>query len=260
MSRLSDIKRFYDLLELLASRSGGARTTDTLSNYRDWPTRGVYFFFEPSESRRNSGNGNRVVRVGTHAVTASSKSTLRQRLGQHRGNISGGGNHRGSIFRLLVGQALLKNGAVAPCNSWGIKSEKGKASETLQISREALDAAEAPVELAVSDYMATMPFLWLKVDDQPARDSLRGVIEQNTIALLSNYERAAIDPPSAGWLGHNSNRNLVRESGLWNQQHVTETYDSDYLDILETLINSATLVTGVGKCLSGHPRRKRLLL
>jgi len=65
MSRLSDLARFYDLLEVLASRLGGPRTTDKLSNFRDWPTRGVYFFFEPAELRSHSGTGLRVVRVGT---------------------------------------------------------------------------------------------------------------------------------------------------------------------------------------------------
>ncbi len=245
MSRLADIVRFYELLDLLALRSGGPRTTNELNNYHDWPTRGVYFFFEPSEARRDSGAGMRVVRVGTHAVTAGSKSTLRQRLGQHRGSMSGGGNHRGSIFRHLIGQALLASGGLPPCNSWGVKNDKRKATEALQINRETLDTAEGPVELAVSKHIAAMPFLWLGIDDEPSRDSLRSVVEQNAIALLSNHERSEIDPPSGDWLGHYSNRNLVRESGLWNQQHVTESHDPDYLDMLESLV-----VNG------GHEREK----
>lgn len=238
MSRQSDINRFYELLSLLASKLGGARTTNKLGNYRDWPARGVYFFMEPSELRSDSGAGLRAVRVGTHAVTAGSKSTLRQRLGQHRGNISGGGNHRGSIFRLLVGQALLERGDFSQCVSWGIKNDKRKATEALEITRKTLDVSEAPVEQAVSSHLSTMPFIWLKVDDEPSRASLRGVVEQNTIALLSNYDKTAIDPPSNNWLGHNSNRNLVRGSGLWNQRHVTESYDPAYLDVLESLIVS----------------------
>ena len=30
---------------------------------------------------------------------------------------------------------------------------------------------------------------------------MRGYIERNAIALLSNYGKPAIDPPSPGWLG-----------------------------------------------------------
>ena len=194
------------------------------------PIVALYLFFEPSEVRQESGSGPRIVRVGTHALGTGSRSTLRQRLGQHRGQASGGGNHRGSIFRLLVGQALLARGDVAQCVSWGVKGDAGKASLALNISRDALAAAEAPVEMAVTNYLGTMPFLWLDIDDEPGPDSLRGVIERNAIALLSNHERPAVDPPSPGWLGHFSDRPLVRGSGLWNQRHVEEKHDPMFLE------------------------------
>jgi hypothetical protein len=100
MSRLADLTRFYDLVGLLEQRLGGMRTLTTFESSRDWPHRGVYLFFEPSEARQESRKGLRVVRIGTHALTAGSRSTLRQRLRQHRGHASRGGNHRGSIFRL----------------------------------------------------------------------------------------------------------------------------------------------------------------
>ena len=183
-----------------------------------------------------SGTGPRIVRVGTHALSTGSRSTLRQRLGQHRGLTSGGGNHRGSIFRLLIGQALLARGDVAQCASWGVKGNAGKASLALNISRDALAVAEAPVELAVTNYIGTMPFLWLDIDDQPGPNSLRAVIERNTIALLSNHERPAADPPSPGWLGHFSDRLLVRSSGLWNQRHVEEAHDPMFLDVFKKMI------------------------
>ena len=35
-----------------------------------WPARGVYFFREAGESRSDTGEGLRVVRVGTHALKA----------------------------------------------------------------------------------------------------------------------------------------------------------------------------------------------
>ncbi len=201
MSRLVDIVRFYSLLDGLEQRVGGKRFLADLGCFRDCPKRGVYFFFEPSQVRRQSGEGLRVVRVGTHALTEGSRSTLRQRLGQHRGRVSGGGNHRGSIFRLLVGQALLAQGELAPCSSWGMKGDIAKASAALGSSHEALAAAEEPIEQAVSHHLVKMPFLWINIDDQASAKSLRGLIERNSIALLSNYQRTSFDPPTpAGWV------------------------------------------------------------
>lgn len=241
MSRITDLKRFYALFDELGRRTSGPRTLDALSQFRDWPQRGVYFFFDPNEQRQESGIGPRLVRVGTHALTNGSKSTLRGRLSQHRGKVSGGGNHRGSIFRSLVGQALLQCGALSACPSWGVKGAKGKAADELGISRAALTADEDPVELAVSAYLTKLPFLWLDIDDEPSSASLRGLVEQNSIALLSNYERPALDPPSPSWLGLHSNRPLVRKSGLWNQNHVTEVHDPKFLDVLEKLIQQTTV-------------------
>ena len=236
MSRLTDLGHFYALLGQLTQRVGGVRTLASFGSFRDWPHRGVYLFFEHSEVRRDSGEGLRVVRVGTHALSAGSRSTLRQRLGQHRGVASGGGNHRGSIFRLLIGQALLAQGGLAHCNSWGVKGDTSKASAALSMSREALVIAEAPVEQAVTHYIAAMPFLWLDIDDDPGPDSLRRTIERNAIALLSNHGRTPLDSPSPRWLGHSSDRSLVRDSGLWNQRHVDETHDPVFLEVLEAII------------------------
>ena len=185
MGRLDDIVRFYALLDRLRRSLGGSRTLANIGSYRDWPKRGIYLFFEPGEVRSDSGNGPRVIRLGTHALGKGSRSTLRQRLGQHRGRTSGGGNHRGSIFRLLIGQALLARGELVPCKSWGVKSDAAKASLALDVDREALAMAEAPVEQGVTHYISTMPFLWLDIDDEPGLDSLRGVIERNAIVRPS---------------------------------------------------------------------------
>jgi hypothetical protein len=237
MSRLADLTRFYVLVDRLSARLGGLHTLANMRSVRNWPPRGVYFFFEAGEDRRESGDGPRVVRVGTHALTDGSRATLRQRLAQHRGQDSGGGNHRGSIFRLLVGQALLTRGDQPSCKSWGVKGDVAKASATLSADRAALVAAEAPVECAVSSYITAMPCLLLEVDDKPGPRSLRGTIERNAIALLSNYRRAPLDPASPIWLGQFSDRPLVSESGLWNQRHTEDTHDASVLASFERMID-----------------------
>ena len=218
--------QFYDLLARLERNLGGACRLSECSGKMGWPQRGVYFFREAGEIRTDTGDGPRVVRVGTHALKADAKTSLWNRLSQHRGTVkSGGGNHRGSIFRLIAGAALMERDGLT-CSSWG----KGNNAP------QAVKRDEHPLERTVSIVIGDMPFLWLAVNDEPGPDSLRGYIERNAIALLSNYGREAVDPPSPGWLGRHSDRERVRQSGLWNNNHVEDDYASAFLDTLQQLI------------------------
>ncbi|MBK0399062.1 hypothetical protein H0I76_07665 [Limibaculum sp. M0105] len=228
--RLEDLRRFYALMDELERRVGGKRILAECHGRLSWPERGVYFFFEEGEDRSGSGRGPRVVRVGTHALKAGSGTTLWKRLSQHRGQArSGGGNHRGSIFRLIVGTALMaRDGHVSP--NWDNRHSSA--------SRE-VRGAELTMERAVSVVIGAMPFLWLPVEDDAGPQSGRGIIERGSIALLSDWGKEPIDPPSDRWLGHHCNRPRVRGSGLWNSNHVDESYEVSYLDALERYIQNA---------------------
>lgn len=238
MSRLADQERFYRTLQRLEQWIGAARKLGDPMSFTDLPDRGVYFFFEPGETRSDTGRGPRVVRIGTHALKAGGRATLRQRLRSHRGTRSGSGNHRGSIFRSLVGQALLARDANTGCVSWGEKGNLSKAAVSLGQSRDVLARAEAPVEALVTRHLGRTTFLWIEINDHPGPESLRGFIERNAIALLSNYHRPVIDPPSSQWLGRFSDRDLVSNSGLWNQRHIAEAHDPGFLDTFDALVNS----------------------
>jgi hypothetical protein len=132
----------------------------------------------------------------------------------------------------------MASGVIEPCASWGLKGDAGKASAALKINQADLAVAEAPVERSVTNYISAMPLLWIDIDDEPGPASARGLIERNSIALLSNHERALLDPSSRNWLGHSSDRDLVRRSGLWNQRHVGETHDPKFLDVLEGMVQA----------------------
>jgi hypothetical protein len=228
--RLVQIRTFYSLLSGLEERMGGMRRLSECTGRMLWPRRGVYFFFEDGEERSASGDGPRVVRVGTHALTSGSSTTLWRRLSQHRGSRrSGGGNHRGSVFRLIAGAALLNRDGESAGDSWGRGSKAGAD----------VRARERDHEKRVSAYLGSMRLLWIDIGDDPGRESLRGVVERNSIALLSNFGRTPVDDPSPNWLGHFSDRERVRRSGLWNQNHVEEDHDPAFLNTLQRLIFSA---------------------
>ena len=141
--------------------------------------------------RSESGEGLRVVRIGTHSVkTGGSKTSLWDRLSKHKGSRSGVGNHRGSVFRLLVGRTLINKESIK-CETWESKTTPSPRG------------VEQYVEIRVSETIGRMPFLWLEVDDNDESKgaNLRNYIESNAIALLSIFctNKSKIDD-TIGWM------------------------------------------------------------
>lgn len=225
-----DLTNFYKALARLENAPGqGGRLAD-LSSLKNLPVRGVYFFREPGEL---TSDGNlRVTRVGTHAVSSGSKSTLRARLRAHLGPKSGNGNHRGSIFRLHVGAAIRARDNLA-IPTWGKGSVR---PPELRTDAMALQAEEI-LERRVSDYIGNMTILWVDVSDEPGPSSQRSFIERNAISLLSG-RRAPIEEPSPTWLGRQSPRVEIRESGLWNLNYIDGDYDDGFFDVLNAAIDA----------------------
>lgn len=228
--RLSHIDRFYALLARVAALNAGLNrklSQQTAASVRH--KRGIYFFFEEGEMRMTAPFEPRVVRIGTHAVSEGSKATLWNRLRTHRGGGDGLGNHRGSIFRLHVGESLIRRGALEPIfPTWG----KGQSASPK------IRSAEEEIELAVSEHIGNMQVAWLEVPDASSADSDRSYLERNFIALLAG-PTGPLDLPSGNWLGRWSTREPITSSGLWNVNHVYETFDAASLDIFEQHIEVA---------------------
>lgn len=226
--RLHDLDRFYGLLgRLAAAGSGAARLKECTSTAV--PSQGLYFFWQAGENRMTAPFDGRVVRIGTHAVSEGSKATLWNRLRTHRGGKDGSGNHRGSIFRLHVGQALLrKTEREAGLPTWGVgQSAAAQIRET-----------EEEVELEVSNVIGEMPVLWAGVADRASPDSDRAYLERNLIALVAG-STGPLDLPTTSWLGNWSSREAIPVSGLWNVNYVSDGYDPEVLNIFERYVEVA---------------------
>jgi hypothetical protein len=224
-----DSNHFYSLLSRLDLLPNQGMPLRHLAAKKCLPVRGVYFFREPGEVFQPIG-APRIVRVGTHAISSGSKATLHSRLKAHLGTRSGSGNHRGSIFRLHLGLALL-NKEKRAIPTWG----KGSVVPEEVRSNPAAREEEALLEKKVSDLIGEMSVLWVDVPDEPSSTSERAFIERNAIALLSNH-RDPLAPASQEWLGLFSDREEIRASLLWNLNHVDESYDRAFLLVLEQAV------------------------
>lgn len=211
MNRVEHLQRLYEEIERLRSRRGTFLLSELAG--QELPEKGLYIFIDQSEINRWHQSG-RIVRIGTHAVSAGSRSLLRTRLRNHLGNQDGSGNHRGSIFRLHVGASLMaRNSYEMHADQWG-NSDEANASTR---------ASEAWLEKKVSDYLAKLEVVVVHIDDEASKDSLRAKAERQLIALLTE-NWLPLERPSQNWLGRYSDREAVVRSGIWNVMEVAKTY------------------------------------
>lgn len=205
--REREIDELYeDLAEFSFPRSGPVPLSEC-----DPPTEaGVYLFFEPGELRRNGGP--RIVRVGK-AGYVKLDINLRSRLlrmhlhGTHRDEQYDSQNRLlSSVFRKHVGRALIERDDVR-CPTW-MRSKAPSSTEERH--------AEAELEKCVTKVMEAMSVTWLVVQEPDRRSRIEGEL----IRMLSNYRRQAVDPPSEDWLGRFHDDERIRDSGLWNIEHV----------------------------------------
>lgn len=224
-ARIRDLDRFYGWID--AEREAGRAFPFAALSTRVVPKRGVYIFLDPTELNFR-GIKPRVVRIGTHAVSAGSQASLRGRLRTHLGPTNEIGNHRGSIFRLHVGRAMLEAGlGLASLPTWG---EGQDASPEIK-------ALEQAHEIAVSRYLQRLHVVLLDINDEPSKHSMRARVEMQLIALFSDTMRP-IDLPSSEWLGLKSPVAPIRQSGLWNIRGIGGKYNSSGADSFFSLLEA----------------------
>ena len=218
---VDDVVNLYDCVIRLAEQSGGVRVLRECNGRMYWPRRGVYFFVDFHEQSMVSHGFPRIVRVGTHAVSNGAKSTLWQRLKTHKGTENGYGNHRGSIFRLHVGNAIMNKEGIT-CDTWGIGQNVGPE----------IREKEKFIERLVSEYIGQLGVVVLDINDIPCSTSDRAYIERNSIALLSSLN-ASCNFSTLNWLGNWSVRDEIVHSCLWNIDHISAPYEQDFMRVLK---------------------------
>ena len=215
----SDIARLNHYIKRLWKNQNGGRAIAEASGRMSWPARGVYLVLDADDLVSRFAMP-RIARVGTHAVSTGSQTSMWNRLSTHRGTLAGGGSHRSSIFRLHVGRAWTR---AVPSDLWPSSWAEGQtASRDIRLG-------EAELEAQVSRLIGAMRVLWLDVDDEPGAASERAYIERNLIGLLS---RAGLlwGGDWHGWLGRHAADWRIATSGLWNLNHVYSKPDADFME------------------------------
>lgn len=227
--REDELAKAYKAFEVISRRIGLYHLRDLLDT--ELPKQGVYFFFDAGESTKYSTTIPRLVRIGTHGVSAGSTATLRNRLRTHLGTRAGLGNHRASVFRLHVGRAIIeRDGLHDQFPNWG----KGQSAE------KAITEQEVFLEKAVSEYVGALLVLYTPISDSSGTTSLRALVETQFIALFSE-NMCPLETPSSVWLGRYSDKPTIREIGLWNIRDVGSEYDLKFMPFFEGLSSKTTL-------------------
>jgi hypothetical protein len=227
--RFRDLRKLYGLIDLARQR-GETFLLRELSD-QSLPERGVYIFIDRNE-RNVFGDGYRIVRIGTHGVSRGSKSTLRDRLRNHMGPSQGAGGHRGSVFRLHVGRAMLE----AQPQGWGALPTWGVGQ---QASKDILEG-ELAHERLVTKYLGELEVFILPINDEPSKNSLRAKVETQLIGLMS-ADDIPIECPSTTWLGLHSPMPTIAATGLWNIRDVGRPYGPSKTGSVTDLINSGII-------------------
>lgn len=168
----------------------------------DLPPNGVYLLFERGE---RAHGGDRIVRVGTHR----GQGQLAGRLQEHFVNP----NKDRSIFRKNIGRAVLTRADDSFLESWELdltsRRNKDRYSGTVDADRQADVEAEVSAVIRESFSFVVLP------SSDPAE---RLELERRLIGTVAGCAECR---PSDEWLGQHSPKEKIRNSGLWQEQHLT---------------------------------------
>lgn len=167
------------------------------------PNNGVYIIFEKGETAHSV---DRIVRIGINV----GQGNLHQRLSEHYEIM----NKDRSIFRKNIGLAILNDREDQFIDKWKIDLTT---HASRQENKELVNSEEIlEVEKEVSQIIqGNFSFTVIKVDDRAKRIKLES-------ALISTVAQCKECGPSKEWLGLKSPKKKIRESGLWQEQHMSD--------------------------------------
>ncbi|MCL4417807.1 MAG: hypothetical protein M1371_10250 [Actinobacteria bacterium] len=198
------------------------------------PDNGIYFFYENGEIWGHGGNKPRIVRVGTHK-DGNFKSRIKGHylLNETRMNFNSlvPPPHDTSIFRKNIGRVLLNMAGDEYLKIWDMdfikKTDRIKNAHLRDIDK------EKKIESEVSRILReNFSFRFIIIENQQNRMGSAGLES----CLIGTIASCTYCKPSENWLGKYSPVDKIRESGLWQVQHLRASNITD--EEMEFLIKS----------------------
>ncbi len=182
------------------------------------PNNGIYFFYEDGETWGHGGDRLRIVRIGTHK-----DGNFRSRIGEHfllneakmDFDATKPAPHERSIFRKNIGRVLLARTKDDYIKIWELKFTSKQTRTDFGHKRDI--QKEKKVESEVTRILRlNFSFRFIMVDDQIDRMGTKGLES----ALIGTVAHCKMCRPSSHWLGNDSPKPKIKESGLWLVQHL----------------------------------------
>ncbi|UZQ49969.1 hypothetical protein [Clostridium kluyveri] len=184
------------------------------------PQNGIYVLFEQGEKAHN---GDRIVRIGTH----TGNNQLQSRLKQHFINE----NKDRSIFRKNIGRCILDKRKDEYLKIWelDLTTRQRKTNYLHLIDKD----YQQKIEREVSKYIqSNFSFCVIPLEKKEKRLKFESKLI-STISLCKDCYA------SENWLGLNSTKKKIRESGLWlvNELYKEPLLKSEFAELVKNIKN-----------------------
>jgi hypothetical protein len=182
------------------------------------PKNGIYFFYEKGEIWGHGENQPRIVRIGTHR-----EGNFQSRIAEHflldeakmNLGVTRARPHDRSIFRKNIGRTLLNRQRSPYLAVWEIDFMKRENLQKHGHLREI--ETERRIEAEVTRLLQeNFSFRFVVLEGQSVRMGSEG-LEARLIGTVAGCSACG---PSPGWLGQHSPKAKIRQSGLWQVQHL----------------------------------------
>jgi len=182
------------------------------------PENGIYFFYEQGEIWGHDGNKPRIVRIGTHK-----DGNFRNRIAEHylldeskmKFDPTKPAPHERSIFRAHIGRAVLNQRKDNYLEVWKKDFTSRESREKFGHLRDI--EKEKDVESEITRILREkFSFRFIHISSQMERMGTGG-LESSLIGTIAHCK---LCKQSNNWLGNYSPTAQIRESGLWQVQHL----------------------------------------